>query len=84
MALPLLQYAPTTQNNRVAAIRVSSDENERSLQMDISMDADNINTVIESAYRQIFFHAFKSDRETFLESQLRDCLLYTSPSPRDT
>ena len=72
MALPLLQYAPTTQNNRVAAIRVASDENERSLQMDISMDADNVNTVIESAYRQIFFHAFKSDRETFLESQLRD------------
>merc|ERR1739841_321746 len=28
--------------------------------------------VIESAYRQIFFHAFKSDRETFLESQLRN------------
>ncbi len=40
--------------------------------MDISMDADNIETVIESAYRQIFFHAFKSDRDSFLESQLRD------------
>ncbi|OUX73271.1 phycobilisome rod-core linker polypeptide CpcG1 (Lrc) [Synechococcus sp. MEDNS5] len=72
MALPLLQYAPTTQNNRVAAIRVASDENQRSRQMDISMDAENLTTVIESAYRQIFFHAFKSDRETFLESQLRN------------
>ena len=72
MALPLLQYAPTTQNNRVAAIRVASDENQRTRQMDISMDAENLTTVIESAYRQIFFHAFKSDRETFLESQLRN------------
>lgn len=72
MALPLLQYAPTTQNNRVAAIRVASDENQRTRQMDISMDPENLTTVIESAYRQIFFHAFKSDRETFLESQLRN------------
>ena len=71
MALPLLQYAPTTQNNRVAAIRVASDENQRTRQMDISMDPENLTTVIESAYRQIFFHAFKSDREIFLESQLR-------------
>ena len=67
MALPLLQYAPTTQNNRVAPIRVASDENERSQQMDIAMDADNVETVIESAYRQVFFHAFKSDRDAFLE-----------------
>jgi phycobilisome rod-core linker protein len=28
--------------------------------------------LIEAAYRQIFFHAFKSDREPFLESQLRN------------
>ena len=59
-----LQYAPTTQNNRVAALSLASEENQRSLQMDISMDADNITTVIESAYRQIFFHAFKSDRDS--------------------
>jgi phycobilisome rod-core linker protein len=28
--------------------------------------------LIEAAYRQIFFHAFKWDREPFLESQLRN------------
>ncbi len=72
MALPLLQYAPTTQNNRIAPISVASDETERAVQMDISMDADNVETVIESAYRQVFFHAFKSDRDAFLESQLRN------------
>jgi phycobilisome rod-core linker protein len=30
-----------------------------------------MDTLIEAAYRQIFFHAFKADREPFLESQLR-------------
>ena len=72
MALPLLNYAQTTQNNRVAPIRVSSDEDARGIALDIAADANNLDTVIESAYRQIFFHAFKTDREPFLESQLRD------------
>ena len=72
MALPLLNYAQTTQNNRVAPIRVSSDEDVRAIALDIAADANNLDTVIESAYRQIFFHAFKTDREPFLESQLRD------------
>ena len=40
--------------------------------MDIAMDAENLKTVIESAYRQIYFHAFKTDRDVNLESQLRD------------
>ncbi|MFM7643012.1 MAG: phycobilisome rod-core linker polypeptide [Cyanobium sp.] len=60
MALPLLQYAPTTQNSRVSPLRVGSDEDPRTASM------------IESAYRQIFFHAFKVDRDRTLESQLRD------------
>ena len=72
MALPLLNYAPTTQNNRVAPIRVSSDEDARAIALDIAADSSNLDTVIESAYRQIFFHAFKADREPFLESQLRN------------
>lgn len=72
VAIPLLQYAPITQNARVAALRVASDEVPRSNSMDIAMDADNLSTVIESAYRQIYFHAFESDRDVNLESQLRD------------
>jgi phycobilisome rod-core linker protein len=31
-----------------------------------------MDVLIEAAYRQIFFHAFKSDREIALESQLRN------------
>ena len=71
VAIPLLEYAPTTQNARVAALRVNSDDSPRSNSMEIAMDQDNLSTVIESAYRQIYFHAFKSDRDAFLESQLR-------------
>ena len=72
VAIPLLEYAPITQNSRVAALRVQSDETARANSMDIAMDRDNLVTVIESAYRQIYFHAFKSDRDVNLESQLKD------------
>jgi phycobilisome rod-core linker protein len=75
VAIPLLKYAPITQNSLRAGvpnIRVGSEEESRAYSMDIAMDADNLTTVIESGYRQIFFHAFKSDRDVNLESQLRD------------
>ena len=72
MALPLLKYAPTTQNSRVNALRVGSDEDPKAASMDKAMDREDQNFVIESAYRQIFFHAFKVDRDRTLESQLRD------------
>ena len=72
MSLPLLQYAPTTQNSRVASFRVGSDEDPKAVAMDKAMDREDQNFVIEAAYRQIFFHAFKVDRDPVLECQLRD------------
>jgi len=72
VALPLLKYAPTTQNSRVAPLRVGSDEDPKAVSMDKAMDREDQNFVIEAAYRQIFFHAFKVDRDRTLESQLRD------------
>ena len=72
MALPLLKYAPTSQNSRVEPFRVGSDEDPKALSMDKAMDREDQNFVIEAAYRQIFFHAFKVDRDRTLESQLRD------------
>ncbi|MBM5825797.1 MAG: phycobilisome rod-core linker polypeptide CpcG [Cyanobacteria bacterium M_surface_10_m2_119] len=71
MALPLLKYAPTTQNSRVDSLRVGSDEDPKAVSMEKAMDREDQN-VIEAAYRQIFFHAFKVDRERTLESQLRN------------
>jgi phycobilisome rod-core linker protein len=72
VAIPLLNYAPTTQNSRVKPFRVGSDEDPKTVSIDKAIDREAQNFVIETAYRQIFFHAFKVDRDTILESQLRD------------
>jgi len=72
VALPLLNYAPTTKNSRVTAFRVGSDEDPKAASLEKSLSREDQNFVIESAYRQIFFHAFKVDRDRTLESQLRD------------
>lgn len=72
MALPLLKYAPTTQNSRVTPFRAGSDEDPKALSTDIVLDSEDMSFVIEAAYRQIFFYAFKVDRNSGLESQLRN------------
>jgi phycobilisome rod-core linker protein len=64
MALPLLATKPITQNARVNNFCVGTDEAPRT-QVDVEEQ-------IERAYRQIFFHAFKVDREPMLEMQLRN------------
>ena len=64
MALPLLAAKPITQNARVNNFAVGGDEAPRTQV--------NVHEQIESAYRQIFFHAFKVDREPMLEMQLRN------------
>jgi phycobilisome rod-core linker protein len=64
MALPLLATKPITQNARVNNFAIGGDEAPRTQV--------NVEEQIESAYRQIFFHAFKVDREPMLEMQLRN------------
>ena len=64
MALPLLATRPITQNARVNNFAIGSDEAPRP---QVTVDEQ-----IEQAYRQIFFHAFKVDREPMLEMQLRN------------
>ena len=56
----------------VPNLRVGSDEGSRAYSLEIADDRDNLDTVVEAAYRQIFFHAFKTDRDVNLESQLKD------------
>ena len=75
MALPLLGYPLSTQNGRVS-YRAGDNSTVRSQRYGTSgaegesarAEMDNL---IEQAYRQVFFHAMRSDRELFLESQLR-------------
>lgn len=71
MAIPLLSYSPTSQNQRVASYEVAGDNQPRIFSTDDLLSSSDLGNLIEAAYRQIFFHAFKADREPALESQLR-------------
>ncbi len=71
MALPLLEYSPVSQNQRVESYEIGGDEQPRIYSTDNLLSSTDMDNLIEAAYRQIFFHAFASDRERFLESQLR-------------
>jgi phycobilisome rod-core linker protein len=71
VAIPLLEYAPSSQNSRVTGYEVPGDEQARIFSTDNLLSPTDMDNLIEAAYRQIFFHAFASDREKFLESQLR-------------
>jgi phycobilisome rod-core linker protein len=71
MPIPLLEYAPSTQNSRISGYEVAGDDQPRVFSTDNLLSSGQISDLIEAAYRQIFFHAFAADREKFLESQLR-------------
>jgi phycobilisome rod-core linker protein len=71
VAIPLLSYAPKSQNQRVSGYEISGDEQPRIYTTENLLSSGDIGVLIEAAYRQIFFHAFKWDREVALESQLR-------------
>ncbi len=72
MPIPLLEYAPSSQNTRVSGYEVPGDEQARIFTTDNLLSSSELDNLIAAAYRQIFFHAFAVDREPFLESQLRN------------
>ncbi len=72
MAIPLLSYSLSTQNQRVTGFEVPGDDQPKIFSTDNLLSSSDFDTLVEAAYRQIFFHAFKADREPFLESQLRN------------
>ena len=71
MSLPLLSTAPVSQNARVNPFAIGNDDTPRQVPQTIGRNATSADELIEQAYRQIFFHAFKVDRDAVLESQLR-------------
>ena len=71
MAIPLLTYPLSTQNSRISGYEVPGASQPKIHSSENVLAAGDMDDLIEAAYRQIFFHAFKSDREPFLESQLR-------------
>ena len=60
MSLPLLDYPLSTQNNRVATFTTLPEGPNQIL----SQTTRSRDLLIEKAYRQIYFHAMKSDRDT--------------------
>ncbi|KST67243.1 phycobilisome rod-core linker polypeptide [Mastigocoleus testarum] len=71
MSIPLLGYAPSSQNQRVAGYVQAGDDQPKVYSTENLLSVSDMDNLIEAAYRQMFFHAFASDRERFLESQLR-------------
>lgn len=71
MAIPLLAYSPTCPNHRVDPLGAPDDE-AIIYSTDNQYSPTEMGDLINAAYRQIFFHAFKWDREIVLESQLRN------------
>jgi phycobilisome rod-core linker protein len=71
VAIPLLTYSPSAPNQRVAPLGARDDEAIIYSSDDLFSPTD-VGNLINAAYRQIFFHAFKWDREIALESQLRN------------
>jgi phycobilisome rod-core linker protein len=72
MTLSLINYAPKSQNQRVTGYEIGGDELPKIYNAESLYSASEMDLLIEAAYRQVFFHVFKSEREPFLESQLRN------------
>lgn len=73
MAIPLLNYSPSSQNQRVAEYGVPGDEQPRIYTTETIPSPGEVDEVIRAAYRQIFNEQqmLASNRQSFLESQLR-------------
>jgi len=72
VTIPLLEYSPVSQNQRVSSYEVPGEEQPRIFSTDNLLSSTDLDALIEAAYRQFFFHAFAVDRESTLESQLRN------------
>ncbi len=76
MSLPLLTYPLEAQNSRVSNLAGDSSTVKAQPQGTASLSGENLRTTIDSqierAYQQVFFHAMRSDRDANLESQLRN------------
>lgn len=73
MSIPLLDYSPSSQNQRVAGYEVPGDEQPRIYTTDNSPTVQEIDDLIKAAYRQIFNEQqlLTSNRQFALESQLK-------------
>jgi phycobilisome rod-core linker protein len=73
MTIPLLEYAPSSQNQRVINFDIPGDEQPRLYSTDNLLSASEIDALIQVAYRQVFNEQqmLSFNRQKFLESQLK-------------
>ncbi|AFY72096.1 Phycobilisome linker polypeptide (plasmid) [Thalassoporum mexicanum PCC 7367] len=73
MAIPLLDYSPTSRNTRVTGYEVASEEQPKIYSTSDLPSASAIEDVIWAAYRQIFseHQLLESNRQPLLESQFK-------------
>lgn len=74
MSLPLLEYQPTSQNQRVSGFEVGGNQQSRIYSADCLLPGNELDDLIMAAYRQIFNEQqlTESSRQLALESQLRN------------
>lgn len=73
MSIPLLDYSPTSQNQRVVGYEISGEEQPKIYSSQNLLSSTEMDVLIDAAYRQIFNEQqmLSSNRQRELESQLR-------------
>ena len=75
MTIPVRTYSQKSQNSRVNNLAGNSDSIKYQVTGEISAASvstrQDMDSLIEQTYKQIFFHAMSCDRDIYLESQLR-------------
>src|SRR4028118_870502 len=74
MSLPLLDYKPSSQNQRVSGYEVPGEDTPRTYRIEDCLDSNDVLEWIWAAYRQLFseHEILQSNRQTSLESQLKN------------
>lgn len=73
MAIPLLDYAPSSQNQRVSGFEIPGDESPYIYRVGSGLSSEDMNALIQAAYRQIFNEQqmLASNRQSTLETRLK-------------
>lgn len=74
MSIPLLEYSPSSQNQRVEGYEVPNEDTPTLYKLNYATSDQDVDAIIWASYRQIFSEhlILSSYRQTFLESQLRN------------
>lgn len=74
MSIPLLEYKPSSQNQRVSGYEVPGEDSPYIYRIEDCVDQTDIESLIWAAYRQVLSEhvILKTSRQTHLESQLKN------------